>query len=446
MKKIVLFSILIVSTLIVNADEFTYTYQGKTLKYSTLTDSTVSVCAVDNTLSDEVEIPSTVTYNGNTYSVTEIGYGAFCIFDSMAVGCTGLIGIVIPNSVTSIGKSAFSGCTSLIGITIPDGVISIGDSAFSGCTGLVSITIQNSVTSIGKCAFSNCTWLTTLRYNAVNCGGNGFSGDDEWYWLSGCNNLETVYIGDSVEVIPNYFIKKSNVRTLEIPNSVTLIGEAAFSGCTKLKRVTISNGDTPFGCMVLPDNVTSIGKKAFSDCQSLQKITIPNSVTSIGDSSFYFCVDLTIVSIGNGIVEIGEGAFASCKYIDTLYCMAVIPPDIKRNTFYNVWRGINIIVPCNSDSLYKNATYWNVFTNIQSDCPNVGLSDVDVADFSIYPNPAKESVSIEGIGEINIFNPLGQLVYSKTNNNKITTVDVSNFEKGIYFVKVGDISKKLVVQ
>lgn len=95
-----------------------------------------------------------------------------------------------------------------------------------------------------------------------------------------------------------------------------------------------------------------------------------------------------------------------------------------------------------------------MFTNIQSDCSITGFGDNGTSNLSdiegninvtIYPNPAKESVTIEGVGEINIFNSFGQLVYRKANNN-ITTVDVSNFEKGIYFIKVGDILKKLVVQ
>ena len=92
-------------------------------------------------------------------SVTSIGISAF-------YGCTGLTSITIPNSVTSIGNYAFSGCTGLTSITIPNNVTSIGGSAFSGCTGLTSITIPNSVKTIGIYAFRDCVNLSDFYCHA----------------------------------------------------------------------------------------------------------------------------------------------------------------------------------------------------------------------------------------------------------------------------------------
>ena len=88
-------------------------------------------------------------------SVKSIGYYAF-------VDCTGLTSVNIPNSVTFIDSNAFSGCSGLTSVTIPNGVISIDDSAFSGCSGLISVTIPNSVTRIGSSAFKNCNRLNTI--------------------------------------------------------------------------------------------------------------------------------------------------------------------------------------------------------------------------------------------------------------------------------------------
>ncbi|MDO4972333.1 MAG: leucine-rich repeat domain-containing protein, partial [Bacteroidales bacterium] len=137
--------------------------------------------------SGAVTIPSSVTYDGKSYSVTSIGEYAFS-------GCTGLTSVTIPNSVTSIGDDAFYGCTGLKGFyvdsgnqyytsvggvlfckdkttlicypggkggayEIPNSVTSIGNWAFYGCTGLTSVTIPNSVTSIGDDAFYGCTGL-----------------------------------------------------------------------------------------------------------------------------------------------------------------------------------------------------------------------------------------------------------------------------------------------
>ena len=132
--------------------------------------------------SGHVLIPSSVTYNGTTYSVTSIGDRAFHQIDVTSItipnsvtsigkeafcGCSGLTSITIPNSVTSIGSSVFERCSKLTSITIPNSVTSIGDNAFEGCSKLTSITIPNSVTSIGSSAFYNCSSLTSITCEAA---------------------------------------------------------------------------------------------------------------------------------------------------------------------------------------------------------------------------------------------------------------------------------------
>jgi hypothetical protein len=123
-------------------------------------------------------IPSTVTYNGNTYSVTAIGNFAFEYN-------TSLISVTIPNSVTSIGGYAFRSCTSLTSVTIPNSVTSIRGGAFSDCTGLTSVTIPNSVISIGSFVFRSCISLTsvTIGNSVTFIGGSAFNN---------CTNLRTV--------------------------------------------------------------------------------------------------------------------------------------------------------------------------------------------------------------------------------------------------------------
>ena len=109
--------------------------------------------------------------------------------------------IELPNSVTSIGNSAFSGCSGLTSVTIPDSVTSIETGAFQGCSGLTSITIPNSVTTIGNYAFG------------------------------GCSSLTSVTIGNSVTSIGGYsFQGCSGLTSVTVPNSVTSIGSNAFYG------------------------------------------------------------------------------------------------------------------------------------------------------------------------------------------------------------------------
>ena len=98
--------------------------------------STAEVKRGDNSYSGDVTIPSSVTYNNETYSVTSIGYEAFYY-------CSGLTSVTIPNSVTSIGLRAFYYCSGLTSVTIPNSVTSIGREAFYGCYGLTSVHISD---------------------------------------------------------------------------------------------------------------------------------------------------------------------------------------------------------------------------------------------------------------------------------------------------------------
>ncbi|MCQ2327630.1 MAG: leucine-rich repeat protein [Bacteroidales bacterium] len=150
-----------------------------------------------------INIPESVTYDGNTYSVTSIGEEAFA-------GCTGLTSITIPNSVTSIGDYAFYYCSNLTSITIPNSVTSIGDWAFYHCSGLTSVTIPNSVTSIGDYAFYKCLGLTNkLTLHNVKSIGD--------YAFEDCKNLHYVYLGEGIETIGEYaFSKLSRLDTIRI--------------------------------------------------------------------------------------------------------------------------------------------------------------------------------------------------------------------------------------
>ena len=172
--------------------------------------------------------------------------------------------VVIRNSVTSIGNSAFYGCTGLTSITIPDSVTSIGGWAFFDCTGLTSITIPDSVTSIGYGAFAYCTGLTSITVSG---------GNKKFDSRNNCNGI--------IKTATNTLI--SGCKNTDIPDSVTRIGDRAFWGCTGLTSVTI------------PDSVTSIGDSAFRNCTGLTSITIPDSVTSIGDGAFAYCTGLASV-------------------------------------------------------------------------------------------------------------------------------------------------------
>ena len=144
------------------------------------------------------------------------------------------------------------------------------------------------------------------------------------------DDIKRVIIGDSVTTIGEYaFSGCSFLTSVTIPNSVTTIGGYAFSGCTSLTSVTIPNsvttiGDNAFnGCSSLtsvniPNSVTTIGGWAFRGCSSLTSLTIPNSVTTIREYTFYGCSSLTSVTIPNSVTAIGEYAFGFCSSLTSV--------------------------------------------------------------------------------------------------------------------------------
>ena len=220
--------------------------------------------------------------------------GTVGIIGSAFLNRTSLEKIIIPDSVTIIGKNAFAYCSKLTDVTLSNGLISIGESAFEKCTNLAKITIPSSVVSIGPYAFSECTRLTGIT------------------------------ISNGVTAIGPYaFYKCTKLANITIPNSVTSISEYAFCGCTNLKTVVLSSNITSIelntfaSCsnlteITIPDNVTSIGIGAFYNCSKLTTIIIPNSVTSISRVSFYGCTGLAKITIPENVTEIGDAAFYGC--------------------------------------------------------------------------------------------------------------------------------------
>ncbi|MDD6131385.1 MAG: leucine-rich repeat domain-containing protein, partial [Bacteroidales bacterium] len=225
----------------------------------------------------KVVIPPSITISktGTTYSVTSIGSYAFYY-------CS-LTSITIPNSVTSIDDRAFWGC-GLTSINIPNSVSSIGESAFWG-SDLTSINIPNSVSSIGDRVFSFCRGLKSI---VVESGNSKYDSRDNCNaiietatntLLAGCKNTT---IHNSVTSIGNSaFSGCSGLTSVTIPNSVNSIGYAAFSGCSGLESIVVESRNSKYDSR---DNCNAIIETATNTLLAgCKNTTIPNSVTSIGN-------------------------------------------------------------------------------------------------------------------------------------------------------------------
>ena len=168
--------------------------------------------------------------------------------------------------------------------------------------------------------------------------------------------------------IVNYFVRKTKLKTLIIPDGVRRIGERAFFKCSSLMSISIPNSVTSIGWFAfngcsslssinIPDSVTSIGSGAFRNCSSLTSIIIPDGVTSIGEYAFFGCSSLTSVNIPDGVTSIGECAFFGCSSLTSI----TIPDSVTsigNKAFYHCDSLTSINIPDGVTSIGKGVFFW----------------------------------------------------------------------------------------
>ena len=256
--------------------------------------------------------------------------------------------VLLPNSITSIGKYAFDDCRTLISIPIPNLVKLIGDGAFWGCEILSNVVLPNTVTSIGYRTFA------------------------------GCAKIQSLTIPTSVITIKEGAFMSTGITNITIPNSVTTIGQDAFSNCGNLTSanllclITVLDNSIFRNCtslknVTIPNTVTSFGNYCFDRCPNLTSFVIPNSVVSIGYNVFYSCSGLKSITIGKSVTSIGQGAFSGCSGLTSIYAYPTTPVILSSSSpiFDNVNKSTcRLYVPSASLSAYQVAIQWRDFYDI----------------------------------------------------------------------------------
>lgn len=280
---------------------------GQTLYYYIINDTSVAVAGVSNETSGDLVIPSKVTNNETSYTVTTIGYEGFSY-------CSGLTSVVIPNTVTNIGRWAFEECSGLTSVTLPNAITTLDNGVFSNCVQLASISIPETVTTIGEWAFDGAAFTSLVIPNSVISIGNGA--------FRNCPNLASVTLYNNLQSLGyEVFAYCPALYAFSIPASVTQIGADLLLGTGWEENEPYSvlylggwclgykEGEAPVGELIIQEGSKHIANRAFSDCDGITSVSFPNTLLSIGNLAFDGCSGITSLDLPNSILHIGYYAF-----------------------------------------------------------------------------------------------------------------------------------------
>lgn len=262
--------------------------------------------AFQNFKASEIVLPDTITEIGRNAFMSCINLTKVNIPDGVSeikimsfVHCDKLTELTLPESLTKIERHAFAMCGKLAKINIPDGVTAIGEYAFARCTSLAEISIPDSVTELGNGAFVQCYSLRSVKLPAGLTTINN-------RLFENCTALAEITLPETLNIIGSgAFYKCTSLLAVVIPNGVTEIMGSAFYKCTELAEIT------------LPDSLTYLGGAAFANTK-ITEINLPDGVTVLSSNVFNGCSELTELTVGAGLTEICEGALADCPKLNKI--------------------------------------------------------------------------------------------------------------------------------
>lgn len=445
--------------------------------------------------------------------------------DEILSGCDALVSVTIPETVTAVGSLAFAGCIKLseihvaaslppdIGwswqpfqnvdkstckLFIPAGSLAAYSSAkewmdFTNkieeagevepkivevaeagtLSSFISIEEKNVIKDLTVIGDLNGTDIRFIRemagrtYDGKECAGsleildlsraNIVEGGESYFYI-----YSDFYTKN--DEFSTYFFKGCKLKTIVFPQSLKVVGNAAFSECYNLSgKIVIPEGVTSVGVssfettaiesVELPSSlvtvtdgsvvIDAIGAHAFENCRSLREINIPESVTTIQTSVFAGCASLTAIALPKGVTWVRGSAFQDCTGLKEIRVHASVPPKADYQAFYGVdTETCKLMVPEGTRDAYKEADEWKEF-DIQEDA-TLSIQENEINDDSIKVYAVQNGVVIESSVSIlvNVYSISGNLLYEGLSDDK----SYIELEQGLYIVKTGDVTTKVVIK
>jgi len=264
------------------------------------------------------------------------------------IRCTNLENIILPESIISINDLAFYKCINLTGnLFLPDSLINIGEAAFAYCSKLTGeLVFPKNLLFIGNNAFRFCSGFSGALIIPKNI-------EKIDYWtFKGCTGFTSLDFSNCTKLfsIEDWAFRdcSSISGKLDLPSSLTFIGESAFRDCSNL------DGD-----LVLPANITTLGIKSFWGCINIKTVDLTNclSLQSIDDLAFRDCTNLNLVLLPKNLNNIGNWSFHGCTSLAKVICLCLECPNMTYGSFSECWNLDLVFVP-NASKGFETKRWW----------------------------------------------------------------------------------------